>query len=236
MTDLFSQADSPASPGPSPGSAEARRMTVTSGRKWLGLLQTRDLSGSLARTCRALLTRPWASTECFLTWKAQATPQGRSVFRLVPSTPRTGGNDSGLWPTANAQNFEVQDVNRLLERRDEAQKRHGNGNGFGLTLTQRVKVDAAMWPTVKATEIQSGQNCQGGTSLTTCVQTIWATPSAQDHRSPKASHDTLERNARPLNEQAGATRSGSSAPTDSPGALNPEFVCWLMGYPSGWLD
>jgi len=37
-------------------------------------------------------------------------------------------------------------------------------------------------------------------------------------------------------QNTGATRSGSSAPTDSPGALNPEFVCWLMGYPSGWLD
>jgi len=28
---------------------------------------------------------------------------------------------------------------------------------------------------------------------------------------------------------------GSSAPTEKRGALNPEFVCWLMGYPAAWL-
>ena len=31
----------------------------------------------------------------------------------------------------------------------------------------------------------------------------------------------------------GATN-GSSAPTEKPGALNPQFVCWLMGYPPAW--
>ena len=30
--------------------------------------------------------------------------------------------------------------------------------------------------------------------------------------------------------------SGSSAPTEKPGALNPEFVCWLMGFPTEWVS
>lgn len=30
--------------------------------------------------------------------------------------------------------------------------------------------------------------------------------------------------------------SGSSAPTEKRGALNPEFVCWLMGYPTEWVN
>ena len=29
---------------------------------------------------------------------------------------------------------------------------------------------------------------------------------------------------------------GSSAPTEKRGALNPEFVCWLMGYPIEWVN
>jgi hypothetical protein len=30
--------------------------------------------------------------------------------------------------------------------------------------------------------------------------------------------------------------SGSSAPTEKRGALNPEFVCWLMGFPAAWVS
>jgi hypothetical protein len=33
-----------------------------------------------------------------------------------------------------------------------------------------------------------------------------------------------------------AVLNGSSAPTEKPGALNPEFVCWLMGYPAAWVS
>lgn len=67
----------------------------------------------------------------------------------------------------------------------------------------------------------------------------WTTPSARDWRLGKASAATLNRNVRPLSEQAwnlGATPSGSIAPTASSGALNPAWVSWLMGYPIGWLD
>lgn len=43
----------------------------------------------------------------------------------------------------------------------------------------------------------------------------------------------------PLPSQAahsGATPSGSLEPTEKLGALNPEFVSWLMGYPPEWLS
>ena len=33
-----------------------------------------------------------------------------------------------------------------------------------------------------------------------------------------------------------ADTSGSSAPMENRGALNPEFVCWLMGYPQEWVN
>lgn len=246
MDDLFSQADSPASPIPWPGSAEAQRMTVTSGRKWLGLCETSGLTGCLARTCQGLLTRPWASTECYLTWKAQATPHGRCVFRLVPSTPRTGANGSGLWPTARANEFQAQDVSRLLERRAHYQEKHGNGNGFGLTLQHRVQIDAALWPTSSARdyrhpnspESQERRNAGSarGQQLVNKVAHLWATPRSTDGKKG-GPNQAFGAGGQPLPSQAaGTTPSGSSAPTDSPGALNPAFVHWLMGYPSGWLD
>ncbi len=94
-----SSADSPASLGHKPGSSEAQKMTVTSGRKWLALLQSCDLNISLARMCEALLTSPWASSAAFLIWKTSATKPSHLLFQLAPSTPRTDEIESGLWPT-----------------------------------------------------------------------------------------------------------------------------------------
>lgn len=89
--------DSPVSHSVWPGSAEARMMTVTSGQKCLELSMS---SGPLGSLEKMLLTSSiWHSTRCYLTWKISATKQGRLYFRLVPSTPRTGGTDARLWPT-----------------------------------------------------------------------------------------------------------------------------------------
>lgn len=93
-------ADSLASPFLSPGSAEARRTTVTSGRKCLELYKSSGPLGSLVRTL--LASSAWRSTRCLLTWKVSATPARRSLYRLVPSTPRTGETGARLWATPTA--------------------------------------------------------------------------------------------------------------------------------------
>ena len=94
-----SSADSPASLGHKPGSSEAQKMTVISGRKWLALLQSCDLNISLARMCGALLTSPWASSAAFLTWRASGIKPSHLLFQLAPLTPRIEETGSGLWPT-----------------------------------------------------------------------------------------------------------------------------------------
>ncbi len=91
----------PASPFLWPGSDEARKMTVTSGRKCCALLKSSGPLGSLVRML--LVSSEWRSTRCFLTWKPQVTKQGRLLFRLAASTPRTGVTGSPLWPTPAAQ-------------------------------------------------------------------------------------------------------------------------------------
>jgi hypothetical protein len=44
-----------------------------------------------------LVTSTWGSTRCLLTWKQTVTQGGRSLFRLVQSTPRTSASESGSW-------------------------------------------------------------------------------------------------------------------------------------------
>ena len=98
-----SRAVSPVNPSVSPGSEWARKMTAHSGRRCSALSPKFGRIGSLQRMLleSSIL---WSSTACYLTWKKQVTPLGRSYFRLAPSTPRTGATGFGLLPTAQAQN------------------------------------------------------------------------------------------------------------------------------------
>lgn len=88
-----------------PGSDEARKMTVRSGRKCSALLKRSDRIGCLAKMC--LESSVWNSMSCFLTWKVKATPRRRLLFQLAPSMPRTDANAFGLLPTPQTQGLKI---------------------------------------------------------------------------------------------------------------------------------
>lgn len=95
-------ADSPASRSVLPGGEEARKMTATSGQKCSASYKKSGRLGSLVRTL--LESSIWYSTRCYLTWKVLATNQRRSLYRLVPRTPRTAETGYGLLlPTPRAK-------------------------------------------------------------------------------------------------------------------------------------
>ena len=60
-----------------------------------------------------------------------------------------------MWPTPTAAGFDCADVPRLLQRREEVKAKGINGNGFGLTLAQAVKVE--MFPTPAASDSTGGR-------------------------------------------------------------------------------
>ena len=90
-------ADSPVSRSLSPGSEEARKMTVSSGLRCSEWLKNSDQLGCLVKMC--LASSIWHSTRCFLTWRVSATPRKRLLFRLAVSMHRTKGSGSQFWPT-----------------------------------------------------------------------------------------------------------------------------------------
>ena len=86
-----------------PGSAEARKMTATSG---LRCLELSEHQGRLGYSLKMLLdTLRWASTKCLLTWKAKTTPCNQLLFQLAPWTPRTDEIESGYWQTPRATDY-----------------------------------------------------------------------------------------------------------------------------------
>jgi hypothetical protein len=82
----------------------------------------------------------------------------------------------------------------------------------------------------------TGNAREGSENIQTQVMAAWATPKNSDHRPGLASRATDERR-RNFNDQAhGAMPNGSGASSTSDGgALNPDFVCWMLGYPAEWL-
>ena len=125
--------------GPKPGSKEARKMTATSGRKWLGLLKSYNLNILLARTCADLLTSQWGSSAAFLTWKASATAPSHLLLELAVSMPRTaapafGSSPRKMTPTPTASDH--------IERQSTSTEKMNPLTGKSVSLDRFVR----FWP------------------------------------------------------------------------------------------
>jgi hypothetical protein len=149
------------------------------------------------------------STERALIWKASATPQGRSISRLVPWTPPISDNACGgsPWPTPTARDgmpphkaeyvakhkanghgmSNLNDTMAFTGGYWPTVTVHGNHNRKGLSPTSgdglaTVMRDTSMWPTPLASELSRGgqRYAQGGTPLKSVMTGLWSTPRASD--------------------------------------------------------
>jgi len=248
----------PASPSAPPVSKRARRTKGTSGPSSSASLEPVGPLSSWENKLRQRLARI-GSTECLLTWKASATPAGRSLFRLAPSMRPIEEIDCGLlalWNTPKAS---------------EGMGRYGvtNGKRYEKLWGQAVST-AAMWPTARSCSAMSAEitiaaaqkahtrfpnlesvvgamwptpvksDATGGPrppdakrgpmpGLKAAAAAMWPTPTSRDHKDGSfcANVET--------NGLLGRTVwNGPSEQTEKPGALNPAFVSWLMGFPPEW--
>ena len=181
---------------------------------------TEDLGAAVLTWCQevsrartsALQEKVPALTEqdqaCGPTWRgslARFDPVTSSWRTAQPSLLEDLGESLVIWPrsgmTAAGLCWELP----MLERRT-------SGTGSGL------------WPTPMAAD---GRGSSGRPAPGKQMQLVdavrYATPTARDWRSGKASQATHAKNSRPLSEQIG-------------GSLNPTWVEWLMGWPLGWTD
>ena len=163
------QEDSRASPSALPGSAEAVRMTVTSGRKCSELLKNFSQLGLLAKML--LESSTWHSTQCLLTWKAKVTKQGHLYFQLAASTPRISDTDAPLWPTPAARDCKGANSMEHLQR--EGKRNHAD------QLANAVK----LWPTVTASDYRARGPNSHQQGLPEAVR-MWPTPTSRSGTGP----------------------------------------------------
>lgn len=189
-----------------PGSAEARAMTVRSGRRCSALLQNPNPAGCLVKML--LESSAWNSTVCFLTWKISATPSGRLLFRLVPSMPNTDETECGLWPTPTSR-----------DHKDGTAQSCQNVEPNGL-LGRVIHLFPTPVASSGAYNKSNHPNAKIRPSLRMMAKkNLWPTPHANCHTGP-GQHGT----------------GGQNLQTSVSGSLNPQWVEWLMGYPIGHTD
>lgn len=86
---------------------------------------------------------------------------------------------------------------------------------------------SGLLPTPTATNAKQGVNSMAGgashgVALLPKAAVSWPTPTAQDAKNNGGASQHTH-NTKPLNAEVG-------------GALNPDWVCWLMGWPIGWVN
>ncbi len=181
------------------------------------------------------------STECLLTWKQRTTPAGRSLSQLVPSTRPTEGTGSGLWPTPAARDW------RSEKATDEFYKAWAS-SPKGKTLPMQIAL--AMWATPTSLAPAKNGNNEAGNSAglvsirAHALAALWPTPCARDHMPAHSAEYIAEKKSQwhgmavlpdyVQHAPIGTEPDGSSDTTERPGALNPAFVCWLMGFLAEW--
>ncbi len=215
--------DTLANLSPQPGSAKARKMTAISGlRCWIASENT----GRLGYLEKMLLgTSAWGSTLCYLTWKEKATPAGHLLFRLLPSAQDTSGSASGLWPTPRSCSAMASSITP-----ERAKDRFPN---------LEVQVARIMYPTPTA-HLHKEAACPAEFTRNTPTLTAevamrrgyYPTPSAGDNRDKgNLSSPSIQRRAK-----KGKQLNLSMVVSTESGALNPEWVEALMGFPVGWTE
>jgi len=137
------------SPGGSPVSrgvslekkrATSIHKTAISGQKWLPLLKSYSLNGSLAKMSKALLTNQWASPGHSLTWRALDTNQHIGFYLQLRSERYTGEIGSSFWRTPDTGEGGTPG---LLK---EGKTHRENGQPIQVRLVDQVN-SPHLWPT-----------------------------------------------------------------------------------------
>lgn len=235
--DLFGRDHAPASPSAPPASAKASTIPATSGPSSSASSRSDALQSSLESRLRLRLR---GSDLCEVIWKPWITPWGQSLSRPRARVRTTLGTDTGSWPTPAAS-----------EARLGYQHRHAGAKGTQKSLTT-VAVET-LWPTpTSLAPAKDGNNEAGNSAGLVAIRkhalATYPTPEAGVYGTRDV-QKLLDRRARvkeatgngngfglTLGQFAMVDSIGSSEPTEKRGALNPAFVCWLMGFPPEWVS
>jgi hypothetical protein len=104
-----------------------------------------------------------------------------------------------------------------------------------LSLAKQVK-EPKLWPTptVRGNYNRAGLSARSGDGLATAVKkaTLWPTPTTRDYKGGRKPETLKAKGRLPSNSLPDSVNSAAG----ETGPLNPPFVEWLMGFPTGWTE
>ena len=220
-------------------SALALRVSeAVSGPNTRASLASYDPASSSWRTSQRCLVEGW--TVFSETWPRSGMMRSGTAYQLAPLAPLTSGTGSGSWPTPNAS--PLTNSTSLTCSGDGRTKPNKLGGAVAMWPTPTTFYTRENWPIekvrakqaeVKAATLAKGKHQTGngfGLHLAHAVK-MWPTPTS-----------TMSKGSSPaaLTRKTGASRENDRLDhavmaTDG-GQLNPTWVEWLMGFPTGHTD
>ena len=163
-------------------------------------------------------------------WPRSGMTADGQCWELPMLGHRIKGTGSGSWPTPCATDASNRQIHGQVHVTAGGLPKHIGKSG---KLSQmRLSQDVKMWPTptVCGNHNRKGASATSGDGLATAVRT-WPTPIARDCRTVKGgARSPNSLGTEPLITQV------AIAEERTDGALNPQFVEWLMGWPIGHTD
>ena len=240
-----SQEDTLANLSPLQVEKKVKKIQDTSGQSILDLSKNSDQLGLLEKMLVDTLNL--VSTPYSRTWRVKVTPQGRLVFQLRASVQTTKEKESGLWLTPRAN-----EIKESYETYLKRMKKSPNPKNNTKTRPNNLSMQVKMWrtpdnmaggsnlPGIKKAldeghlKRPSGQQIQIRLEDQVKEERLWPTPAAHEGRLGYQRRDTGKKGTqKSLTTIVIDTEGGRDKTT---GQLNPTWVEWLMGYPTGWTD
>ena len=260
LSDPTSSAEaSPVSPTAWPASGKDLAMPVTSGVNLPEPFATFDPATSSLKMYQVSLLpmEDGSTTESCRTWPRSGTMRNGRCYRRPMSGHHTGGSGSGLWLTPAATDADpITGGNLYQTTTGTVRHLRPDGRSSNRGLTAQV-----LWPTPQAHDCTPGNpervgrfgTKHGGRNLND-EAAKFPTPTGDDANNVSRASGAFQSLARVVNQfptpksrdWKGQTQRGMHAPMDGlgnldrgdgtaiAGALNPDWVGWLMGYPTGW--
>lgn len=236
QTDLFGQAVALANHSQPPENKRAKQTNATYGLSGLTSSASTALQSFLESRLQQLLPMDgWMKSR--LTWKRKDTPSGRQLSQLAVSVRPINGTDCGLWPSPKATDGTKD--SRTLEG---AKRELARGGQVGLGMA------AALWATPQARDYRTGESHRYFDKKRTqnmndaAAMAMWPTPTTRDHKDTGDLSESMTRKDGKSRLDCvpriafGIEDNSSNAQMEKKGSLNPQFVCWLMGFPEEWLN
>ena len=185
------------------------------------------------------------SMQSSVTWPKWGLMRNGERSELTTLAPRIFANESGLLPTPTANNYgsnKNKSAGAVVRQSLHSMAKKGNWptpTSSMMTIQDQEQARyhsskrpkySGIWPNPKANDALKRGNIDAENPRNGLAGAVrkFATPTARDAKSgtfspeAKLARDRQSR-GKPLNEQIG-------------GMLNPMWVEWLMGWPSGWTD